>query len=456
MSTTNGAKGITAIGLKVESFHRLRAAEVELIPADGLIRVTGKNGAGKTSLLRSIKAALGGAGEVLREAVVNEGSEDGTGSVRLTLSNGFTVERRFTAAAPKGYLTVTGPDGGKHQQGKLNEWLGPLSFDPSAFLTLEARRQREVLLSLGEDPELPRKLDQLRERRAERYQERTPWISQKRKASQVHPPEGERPEPIEVSAELERMGQLQRQERERQDALREAEATTRQAEAAEARYKDADARVADLERLLEEAKAQAVKAAKVARATEDDAKRAAAEAEALPDVTQDIEGVRARINEADRVQTALEPWKAYDRAHQEMEEATAAVDALTAEMDAVEAQERELIASAGIPVDGLSFAEDGAPLLHDRPLEVASGAERAKLAVAVAMAARPELRICLLDEEANGLDLDGLKELDRLAKEHGFQVWCARIGLEGAGEVVVEDGEAWARDAVDGPAEAAS
>jgi len=42
----------------------------------------------------------------------------------------------------------------------------------------------------------------------------------------------------------------------------------------------------------------------------------------------------------------------------------------------------------------------------------------------------------------NDIDLDGLEELDRLAKAHGMQVWAARIGLEGPGEIVVEDGEA--------------
>jgi energy-coupling factor transporter ATP-binding protein EcfA2 len=447
--STNGkqGKGITAIGLKVESFHRLRAAEVELIPTDGLIRVSGKNGAGKTSLLRAIKAALGGAGEILGEATVNEEAEDGRASVTLKLSNGFTVERRFTEAAPKGYLTVIGPDGGKHSQGKLAEWLGPLSFDPSAFFSLHPDRQREILLSLGEDPGLPAKLDQIRAARAERYRVRTPWIAQQRRARQVQEPGGERPEPIDVSAELTKMGELQAKDRARQDMFRSAENAKRQADQHEREFKQADARVVELERRLEEAKAHAVNMAKRAKASEGEAKKLRAEALAFPDVMPDIEAVRARINEADRVQQALRPWEAYDGAQAELEEAEAAIQALTAEMETMDAQERELIRSAGMPVEGLSFAEDGSPLLNGRPLSVASGAECARLAVAVAMAARPELRICLLDEEANGLDLDALEALDALAKEHGFQIWACRLGLEGSGEVVVEDGEAWSRDA---------
>lgn len=158
------------------------------------------------------------------------------------------------------------------------------------------------------------------------------------------------------------------------------------------------------------------------------------------------ETVHAGADEADQVAAALEPWKAADRARAEAEEATKRVEAITAEMNGLDAQEKELLASAGLPVDGLSFTADGSPLLNGRPLEVASGAERIRLAVAVALAAHPALRICLVDE-ANDIDLDGLAELDRLAQEHGFQVWAARLGIEGPGEIVVEDGKARARDA---------
>ena len=92
MSETNG---IHLVRVQAESLHRLRFAQVELDPQGQLVRVTGKNGAGKSSLLRVIREGLGGAGEVLPEAI-NDESEDGTGSLRLELSNGYTIERRFT------------------------------------------------------------------------------------------------------------------------------------------------------------------------------------------------------------------------------------------------------------------------------------------------------------------------------------------------------------------------
>ena len=62
--------------------------------------------------------------------------------------------------------------------------------------------------------------------------------------------------------------------------------------------------------------------------------------------------------------------------------------------------------------------------------------------VQMAFAADPDLRVCLLDDEGNSLDLEGMEELDRLAKSKNFQVFICRIGLEGGGEIVVEDGVA--------------
>jgi hypothetical protein len=99
-------------------------------------------------------------------------------------------------------------------------------------------------------------------------------------------------------------------------------------------------------------------------------------------------------------------------------------------------------------VDGISFAPDGAVLLNNRDLAVASGFERIRMAFRVAVAANSRLKAVLVDE-GNDLGLDGLKELDALCHETGIQGFLCRIGLEGPGEIVVEDGEARNRDAGD-------
>lgn len=434
-------KGIHVVGVEVANFHRLKVAEVRIDAGGRFVKVSGANGAGKTSLLRAIRAALGGAGEVLDHAL-NDEADEPKGEIRVELTNGFTIERRFTESAPKGYLTVTGPDGGKHGQGKLNGWLGSLSFDPLAYFDLKPERQRQVLLNLGGDPTLSDQLDEIRAQHRIAYEARTPWIAEQRRARSVTKPDGDRPDPVDVSGEMAKLRELQAAERERQDAFRAARAAGDQAERDQAEYQEADARVAELERLLEEAKAHAVETAEVARASDTRARKATVAADALPDPSDAINGVQDRIAAADATNAALEPWRGWERAQEDLEKANAEVEGRTAALEDLRQTERRLIAEAGIPVPGLTFdPESGEPLLNERPLAVASGAERIRMAVNVAQAANSELRICLVDE-ANDLDLEQLKELDRLAREYGFQVWGCRIGLEGAGEIVVEDGEA--------------
>ena len=48
------------VSIKVENFRRISAAELKVLPGKGLVRVTGANRSGKTSLLHAIKGALGG------------------------------------------------------------------------------------------------------------------------------------------------------------------------------------------------------------------------------------------------------------------------------------------------------------------------------------------------------------------------------------------------------------
>ena len=170
-------ESISIVEVAIENFRRLTVAEIKLVRKEGLVRVTGRNAAGKTSLLKAIAGVLGGAAEVHPESKKEEAK---TGRVSLRLSNGYTVERRFTDRNAKGYLTITGPDEGQHRQSKLAGWLGSGSFDPLAFFSLKPESQRDTLFSVAKDPELPKKLADSRRKYVSVYESRTPVIVRKR------------------------------------------------------------------------------------------------------------------------------------------------------------------------------------------------------------------------------------------------------------------------------------
>lgn len=429
---------ITIVSVEAENYRRLKVAEIKLLPKTGLVRVTGKNAAGKTSLLKAVAGVLGGAAEV-HPGTLHDGAEDGR--VTLRLSNGYTVVRHVTESNPKGYLHVVGPDDGKHSQSKLNTWLGERSFDPLAFLTLDAKRQREVLFSIGTDPDLPEKLAEVRADYATTYEERTPVISRKRHLAKIEAPEGERPEPVDTSAEMARLRELQAAERARGDSWREWQDAERLWKHKTQVALDAESDVVEAEEALQKARAALRHAEHQRDAAEVIADERGSVFEALPDPEAEIMEVQSRLESANEIQSAIEPWKRYDEALAEVEDLAVRETNLTAELGSLKRREADLLEKAGIPVDGLSFDDDGAPLLHGRSLDLASGAQRIDLAVDVAIAHNPDLGVCLLDE-ANDLDLDAMRRLHDRAVEHGFQVWVARIGIETRGEILVDNGVA--------------
>lgn len=416
---------ITILSVEVENFQRLAMAKLDGLPSAGLVRVTGPNRAGKTSLLRAVAAALGGAGAIADEsAALTDGSDRGRIAVRL--SNGYRVERRLTAANPKGYLTITGPDGAKATAAStLAEWgIGERAFDPLAVLALPPRRLREVLLGLARTPGLAAELDAIAAQRAALEEERRVRLSVIQRAERTPPPPGERPTPVDSGDLLARVRRLREDQARRTRLLDAAE---------EARRRAASIRrqIEDLTRQLDEAESEAA--------------RAAHEAAQLNDPAPELERAEAELAAAAEAQKRLAPWIQWDALQEDVARAREEVDAIRRQLAALDARQVDLLRHAGIPVDGLTFGPEGEPLLTGRPLAVASGAERIRFAVQCAVAANPRLRVCLVDE-ANDLDLEALAALEEEARRRGFQIWVCRLGLEGPGDVTVEDGRAQMRE----------
>jgi hypothetical protein len=290
------------------------------------------------------------------------------------------------------------------------------------------KKQRELLLAAGTDPELPAKLEALAQRRADIEEERRPHILAKQRAERTPPPAGERPKPVDVGEVMEQLKGLRGQEDERRRRERLMEEAQREAHRARER-------VAELAAALDEARTK-VEAAEAADA-------AARETFlATPDPGELIRGLETRLGEADAVNVSLEPWREYDRVQAEAMVARKTIGAAAEQLAEITATEQSLLAGAGIPAEGLSFdPETGDPLLNERSLAVASGREKAELSVDLAFALNRDLRVALLDE-ANDLDATGLEAMHNRAVAKGFQIWACRIHDEGPGvTILISDGE---------------
>ena len=95
--------------------------------------------------------------------------------------------------------------------------------------------------------------------------------------------------------------------------------------------------------------------------------------------------------------------------------------------------------SKEISIEGLTLEEDR--LLYNGVFfeEVASS-RKMKIAIAVAMAKSPRLRVLLL-KDGSLLDKDSISYLEELSKKHEFQVWIEVVDSSGDFPIVIEDGE---------------
>ena len=134
-------KPVTIHSLELENVKRVKAVHLEP-SATGLTVIGGRNGQGKTSVLDAICYALGG--EKYRPSALQREGFAVPPTMKLTLSNGFVVERRGKNSA----LKVTDPRGGAAGQRLLDQFIEQLALDLPRFLQSSAKEKASVLLQI--------------------------------------------------------------------------------------------------------------------------------------------------------------------------------------------------------------------------------------------------------------------------------------------------------------------
>lgn len=379
---------------EAENFKRLKAVEIE--PDGTTVVIAGRNAQGKTSVLDGIMAALAGragAKELVRPI------RDGESKARVVVElDDLTVERKWTAS---GSTVTVSPKGGNAKlnspQAVLDKLIGALSFDPLAFAEADDKDQVKTLIDLIGREEF----DRIAEERKAAYDERTvvnrevKSIKSRLDALPAVTQHGARIDIADLTNEL---MNAERRERYRED------------------WERLEARIADLRAEQEEI---------------------VEKVNALP-TTQPVTVLRNLLNEAADINKVCDIDDQREALSDEYGDAQGRAHDLTTRIEKLDAEKAELIAKAPLPVDGLSFDEDGV-ILNGVPFIQSSAAERLKVSVGLAMALNPELRvICIRD--ASLLDSDSRAALVAMAEEHDYQIWYEVVGDAGEIGVVIEDG----------------
>jgi DNA repair exonuclease SbcCD ATPase subunit len=406
------------IRLESTNYKRLKAVEIAPDPDGNLVIVAGKNGQGKTSILDSITAALGGVNAKTTPKPIRDG-EDRAEIVLET--EDLIVTRRFTASGST--LTVKSPDGAVYPKGqaKLDDMLGKLSLDPLAFTQLSDRDQLATLLDLVELPFNPDKLAAERKDLFDRRTDANRTVKEltARAADYASRPADLPEEEVSVSALLTEYRRAEAWQQEVKDAVANAQ-----------RWADKNRALAERIAEMQEELARDKKREAVAIAR-------AADYEAMPAV--DVEAIQAQIDGAEETNAAVRHHKTGEKVRTKLTIAKQEADSLADAIKEIDAQKSAGLAAAKFPIDGLGFDESGVTY-QGVPFKQASGAEQLRVSLAMAIALNPRLRVIRI-ADGSLLDSDNLALVEAAARENDYQVWIEMVGDGDGRGIVIEDGE---------------
>lgn len=394
------------VKLQAENIKRLRA--VEITPDGNIVRITGRNGQGKSSVLDAIAYALGGQALVPSKPI-REGEKKARAVV--TLDNGLTVERRFTERGT--VLEVKNADGAKYgsPQAMIDKMLGALTFDPLGFARAPAREQFETLRRLaGIDTS---KIDEgIKKLEAERPSLRA---AMRREADVL----ASMPDDPEAPTERANVRALL-------DELEEVRRHNEQADRTERKRSDLRREIAALDEKIKRLEA--------------DKQQATADLMLLPMPAEprDETAIRTRIDSAEEMNQRHAAAEKRREQEARATEATEAFEAIEARIQRGREKRAEAIAAATYPVPGLALG-DGEVIFNEIPLSQASSAEQLRVSTAVAMAMNPELRVLRI-QDGSLLDSTSLAAIAEMASANDYQVWIESVDETGTVGFVIEDG----------------
>ncbi|WP_284763416.1 AAA family ATPase [Arthrobacter sp. efr-133-R2A-63] len=396
------------IRLESTNYKRLKAVEIVPDPDGNLVIVAGKNGQGKTSILDSITAALGGVSGKTTPKPIRDG-EDRAEIVLET--EDLIVTRKFTASGPT--LLVKSHDGAVYPKGqaKLDDMLGRLSLDPLAFTQLSDRDQLATLLDLVKLPFDP---DKLAAERKELFDERTEVNRELKNAKAAAAAitvtkEMADLEPVSVTDLLKEFRDGQTLNHQIDVALTARDGWADKVERVKRELADAECQL----KLAEERLATAP--AKV-----------------------DLEAIQTQLDNAEQTNADVRLFESWIRASDELNELEAEAIELSAKLEAIDKQKADGLASAVFPIDDLGFDDTGVTY-RGVPFKQASGAEQLRVSLAMAIALNPKLRVIRI-ADGSLLDSDNLALVESIAREHDFQVWIEMVGDGDGRGIVIEDG----------------
>lgn len=424
------------IELVGENVKRIKAIRIR--PDGNMVIISGKNGAGKTSVLDLIWYCLDGGkglkdtpipirkGEtkakaitVLAEPTEEEGLAIENGE-EVILKPLFTVTRTWTEKGS--YLKVTDAQGEKQEspQELLDSFIGRLTFDPLNFSQMKEKDQRELLLKLAgiDMGVLDEELSDVRESRRLQGQEVKMLTGDREEVVDIDLPEKE----ISIIGINDRL----------QEALYENQQLDNNIEGKEETVQKLHEYESEIKRFKVLIEAREEYIANHKRIDVDDIKSQLLEAESKN------RHIRARERNREKAEKELKAREKYDGFTSKVEELEDIKKGIlgNAKMPIVEYSS---IRGEEKPAGDLSVSDTGV-IFNNIPFSQLSQSEKLKVSMGMAISMNPQLRVLRITD-GSLLDDESMELIKLMAKKNDFQIWIERVDSSGEVGFYIEDGE---------------
>lgn len=428
--------GLRIVSLAAENFKKLTA--IEITPQEDVVMITGKNGAGKSSVLDCITAALKGEREIPEEPI-KKGADKG--GIRMDLGS-FQVIRNFTKKGS--YLKIVKEIDGapfevKSPQKFLDDIVGKISFDPLEFMNLLAKDKkaaRNTLSSLvGLDVS-----DVDAEISSVKADRQTLGKDHEQKVALLR----ERPFDKEIGlAEISVGGLIENYQKVMdQNALK----AKRQQDVFNAAKKVEDltgkivAGSAKAQRMRDELDAYEA----LVKSFETDLEQAKKIVDSLQEEVAtmpsgDVEVYKLEIQEAEAKNETIRKNRRAFEVSQDSDKLAEKYESMTEQIRALEKVKADRVAGCKMPVEDLEIGDHGI-IYKGVPLEQAGDGEKLVVSMAISMAMNPKLKVLRI-KDGSLLDSKNLEIIRNMVKDNGFQVWIEKVAEDGRYGIYIEEGE---------------
>jgi DNA repair exonuclease SbcCD ATPase subunit len=150
------------------------------------------------------------------------------------------------------------------------------------------------------------------------------------------------------------------------------------------------------------------------------------------------EEISQSMQNANSINENIKKKKKFIDIKKENEDKKIEYENLTKKINDIDTDKEYAIKTAKMPIDGLSFDEDGI-LYNNIPFKQLTDTAEFKVALAMSMALNPEFKVIVI-RNGSEFDSDNIKIIEEMAKEKDFQLWIEKVDESGNLGIVIDNG----------------